>query len=139
MVEENYFMADFQRAGDNKVAPGFMFDATWSVFERLRHSSWRSEVSISGPWQCLLHAISFSMGRGGKATLFVRRGSCLEGQGSEETWQELGSHQVPSAGVLSQREVVMGKNRMELARGQARSRSLPLLSGRQRSWAPTGS
>ena len=22
-------MAEFTRAGDNKVAPGFMFDATW--------------------------------------------------------------------------------------------------------------
>ncbi|CAK8986815.1 unnamed protein product [Durusdinium trenchii] len=93
VVEDIYLIAEFQRAGDNKVAPGFMFD-----------------VMISGPFECLIHTISFSMGRGGKASLFVRSGSCLEAQTDREGWKELCSLQV-----------VMGRNRMDLPRGEAKT------------------
>ena len=35
--------------------------------DQKHQSTGAMEVMISGPWQCHIHAVSFSMGRGGKA------------------------------------------------------------------------
>lgn len=91
--EEMYLLADFQRAGDAKIAPGFMFD-----------------VMISGPWFCTLHAISFSMGQGGKVKVFARKGSWTDSRTSCEGWQEL---------QIGDTTLVAGQNRLELPRGEA--------------------
>lgn len=91
--EEMYLLAEFQRAGDAKIAPGFMFD-----------------VMISGPWFCTLHAISFSMGQGGKVKVFGRKGSWTDSRTSPEGWQEL---------AIGDPTLIAGQNRLQLPRGEA--------------------
>eukprot|EP00435_Cladocopium_sp_Y103_P017061 s854_g4.t1 len=91
--EDMYLLAEFQRAGDAKIAPGFMFD-----------------VMISGPWLCTLHAISFSMGQGGKVKVFGRKGSWMDSRTSPEGWQEL---------AIGDPTLIAGQNRLQLPRGEA--------------------
>ncbi|CAJ1454610.1 unnamed protein product [Effrenium voratum] len=92
VMDEPYVSVEFQRTGDTKVAPGFMFD-----------------VVIPGPWLCLLQGLGFSMGKPGQVSVFVRNETCLgEAQTTPQGWQE-----------LCVRPVVVGRNRITLPRGQA--------------------
>ena len=93
VLETSYLSAEFQRAGDTKVAPAFMFD-----------------VMMPGPFLCTLHAINFNMGRGGKVKIYVHNDSCLESQTLPENWKEL---------YIKEQPVMVGRNRIELARGEA--------------------
>lgn len=93
VLETSYLSAEFQRAGDTKVAPAFMFD-----------------VMMPGPFLCTLHAINFNMGRGGKVQIYVHHDSCLESQTLPENWKEL---------YLKEQTVMVGRNRIDLQRGEA--------------------